>query len=79
MLTLTIQDILTKSIDDLEALDPDCVGYCIYVIRDAETVLYIGRASDPIQRLMQHFGRSRRSSGASIGSFYQEYKMLSAS
>lgn len=78
MLQLTVQDILTKSIDELEALDPNCLGYCIYLIRDVESTLYIGRANDPIERLMQHFGRTYRSSGASIGPFYQQHKDLSA-
>ena len=77
MLQLTVQDILTKSIDELEALDPNCLGYCIYLIRDEEVVLYIGRANDPIERLMQHFGRASRSSGAAIGRFYQEHKDFS--
>ena len=47
MLQLTVQDILTKSIDELEALDPDCLGYCIYRIRDEEATLYIGKADNP--------------------------------
>lgn len=77
MITVSVQDILTKSIDELEALDPYCLGYCIYLIRDADTTLYIGRAKDPIDRLTQHFGRSKRHSGAAIGVFYQEHKDLS--
>lgn len=78
MLTVSVQDILAKSLDELEALDPYCLGYCIYRIYDEEATLYIGRSNDPIERLMQHFGRARRSSGAAIGSFYRQHKGLSA-
>lgn len=75
MLTVTIQDILTKGWDEL---NPTSTPYSIYVFRDQEAVLYIGRSVNPFKRLTQHLRISRRSSsGASIGVFYQEYKDLS--
>jgi hypothetical protein len=73
MLTLTPHDILTASDDDLDALDPDCAGYCVYRIYDKDATLYIGRATDPFTRLIEHFGRGTRPSGSAFGSFYQRY------
>lgn len=73
MLTITIQDV----IDGQYTLNPAYDPYCIYLIRDRDVVLYIGRSKDVIERLAQHFGFAQRASGAEIGEFYQMYKDFS--
>jgi hypothetical protein len=68
MLTIPVPNILDRSYPDTE--EP----YHIYVIRDADTILYIGKSVDPIQRLEEHFHMSWRSSGADIGMFYEQFQ-----
>jgi predicted GIY-YIG superfamily endonuclease len=68
LITIKVQDILTK---DTDTIDPTCEPFCIYVVREEATALYIGRSKDPIYRLWQHFNQR---GGAGLGIFYQEYK-----
>lgn len=68
MITIKVQDILTK---DTDTIDPTCEPFCIYVVREETTTLYIGRSKDPIYRLWQHFNQK---GGAALGTFYQEHK-----
>lgn len=77
MLTITTQDVLTKSWIEL---NPDEIKYCIYLIRDKDAVLYIGRSQNPIERLEQHFGNHNYFSGKSnIGWYYRKYRSLAVS
>jgi hypothetical protein len=49
MLRLTIEDALNGM--------NDTVDHCLYLYRDGETVLYIGRSTSPLERLQEHLGR----------------------
>lgn len=71
MLQLTVSDIIYG---DWGKLNPSNEPVCIYVVKDEESVLYIGRSGDPFNRMLEHFGRSLRSSGASLGEFYKEFE-----
>lgn len=71
MLQVTVDDILNG---DRNKLDPTDEPFCIYVIRDGSTVLYIGKSNDPFARLQAHFGKSWHGSGGSIGPFYEQHK-----
>src|SRR6266496_596176 len=31
-------------------------GYCLYLFRDGETILYVGRSHRPLERLREHLG-----------------------
>lgn len=76
MITTTIKDIQTK---DWQEIDPHDEPFCIYVIRENTTILYVGRANNPLERLQQHFDASSRGSGATIGPFYKRHKDISDS
>jgi hypothetical protein len=52
MLKLTVHAALHDQIGDYS-------GHVIYLYRDDETVLYVGRSSDPINRLTEHMGMGR--------------------
>jgi len=67
MLTIAARDVLEGRVDIGD--EP----YCIYVVRERETVFYVGRSWDPQQRLREHFGLSWRSSGGTISSLYEQY------
>jgi predicted GIY-YIG superfamily endonuclease len=68
MLRTTVKAVLEKTFDAGD--EP----YCVYLIREGDVVLYIGRSSDPERRLREHFGLSWRESGGSIGSFYEQHE-----
>lgn len=78
MITITVQDILTR---DWQDIDPQDEPFCIYVIREDTTVFYVGRSNSPLDRLQQHFDTSTltRGSGSLLGPFYKRYKDMAAS
>jgi hypothetical protein len=51
MLQLTIADIMQN---DLSHLRMSLAERCVYLVRNDETVLYIGRSSNPVTRLRSH-------------------------
>lgn len=51
MITATIGELLDGKLDDL-----DRRGHRLYLVRDGETVFYIGKSRNPIDRLWQHLG-----------------------
>lgn len=51
MITSTVGDLADGRLDDL-----DTRGHRLYLVRDGETVLYVGQSRDPIDRLFGHFG-----------------------
>lgn len=71
MLSITVRDVFSEEWELFYGQDEP---HCIYCIRDENTVFYIGRSCDPLDRLLCHFGGTWRSSGTSIALFYQEYK-----
>lgn len=71
MLEVSIDDIING---DWAELDPDDLPYCIYVVRENETVFYVGKSERSLNRLEEHFSpSSRRSSGGAIGKFYRQH------
>lgn len=40
-------------------------GHTIYLVRDGEVVLYIGKSYDPLNRLKEHIGKTSRSNSPS--------------
>lgn len=71
MLTLTVKDVTSGAMYEMEgAQDP----HCIYVVREGDVILYVGRSTDPFRRLEEHFGVALRSSGGSIGPIYKQFK-----
>lgn len=67
MLTITINDILQG---DWNTLDPTNEPLCIYVIREGDTIFYVGRSYDPLNRLRAHLGKPLHSDGT----FYPFYR-----
>lgn len=39
-------------------LSTDDEPYCIYVVRTADAVLYVGRSVDPVNRLLEHISQN---------------------
>ncbi|HEU5379839.1 MAG TPA: hypothetical protein VFV38_30825 [Ktedonobacteraceae bacterium] len=52
MMTTNVQAVLERK------LDPGTEPYAIYVVREGNVVLYVGRSHDPRRRLEEHFGLS---------------------
>lgn len=52
MIKLSVGELLTEEIDEINAL-----GHHIYVVRDGDVVFYVGKASNPIIRLLSHLGK----------------------
>lgn len=71
MLTLTVKDILEGNWDEL---DPNNDPFYIYVVRDDNTVLYIGQSVNPFERMLEHFGESWRLSGTGLSTFYKQHQ-----
>ena len=67
MMTTTVRAVLGRM------LDPGEEPYGIYVVREGEVVLYVGRSQDPFRRLSEHFGHSWRGAGSTLASFYEEH------
>lgn len=67
MLTMAVKDFLEGTVEIGDAL------YCVYVVREGETILYVGRSSDPERRLREHFGQPWRSSGSAISVLFEQY------
>ncbi len=67
MMTTTVRAVLEHAFDPGEEL------YGIYVVREGDIVLYVGRSQDPHRRLGEHFGLSWRDAGSSLSSFYEEH------
>lgn len=67
----TIRDVVHG---DWNKIDPNNEPLCVYVVRDEDAVLYVGRSVDPFNRLLEHFGDSLRGSNARIGTFYKDFK-----
>jgi predicted GIY-YIG superfamily endonuclease len=63
MFTIPIQAILAKRYFTVNKC------YSVYLIRDGNTVIYIGKSRNPLKRLFQHFGHLSRPS-----LFYLDYK-----
>lgn len=68
MLHATVKDVLE------DTLDPGWDPYCIYLVRDEVVVLYVGRSTDPVNRLRMHFGLTSWGGGSSLASFYQKHR-----
>lgn len=64
-----------------EAMESEDIGtaeQCIYVYHDGETVFYVGRSDQPIERLMQHLGEGVYSVVPDrIGSFILKHRPVS--
>lgn len=70
MLQTTIHDVVNTS---WEKINPDCTTYLLYLVRDDETVFYIGQSYSPLDRLQSHMGLSWRGEQASkLGICIQE-------
>ena len=73
MQKITIRDILQRRFrygggGELEG------AFGIYIVKDEEVVLYVGKSLDPIERLESHFGLlPHRSSGTELGMLYKDY------
>lgn len=67
MVSITVEDFLRGNV---KALTKDYELYelfQIYIIRDGESVLYVGRAVNVLKRLREHIGSSKQSSLDYIG------------
>jgi hypothetical protein len=53
MLEMTIADVLKRDI-------PPYDDHYLYIVRDGETVFYVGRSLDPVSRLHEHICGGRR-------------------
>lgn len=71
MKTITAQDVLN---DDWQIYLCPEDPFCVYVIRDGDTILYIGKARSVGDRLLAHFGKSWRGSNSGFGPFYAEHQ-----
>lgn len=61
---------IQTTIKALLAGEVDTKGYCLYVIRDSDTVFYVGKSQTISSRLWQHLGRDRANGVIStIGQF----------
>lgn len=52
MIKTNVGDLWDKKLDDL-----DTTGYRLYVIRDGETVFYVGQSKEVLVRLLDHLGQ----------------------
>ncbi len=59
-----------------DALDEDTYQdakhHYLYLYRDGETALYVGRSYDPIERLRQHMGQGRAIAADQVGDIIQD-------
>lgn len=46
--------------DEISILPIEYAGSRIYVIRDGETIFYVGQSVDPVYRIQQHLGYERQ-------------------
>jgi predicted GIY-YIG superfamily endonuclease len=76
MIRTTVNEIVYGDWDKIEHIEEPV---CVYVVKDEDAVLYVGRSVDPFNRLLEHFGEGVRGSNARIGSFYKEFKHESGS
>jgi len=67
MLQMTIKDILIKARQDRRGIRQEL--YHIYLIQEEETVFYVGKASNPENRLLAHLGFDWHCDPSSIGRF----------
>ena len=51
MITATIGELLSGKLDKM-----DTGGHYLYLVRDGETILYVGKSRDVIERLRGHLG-----------------------
>lgn len=50
MLTLTVRELICAGGSEI----PEGEGYCLYLVRDGELVLYVGKSADVSGRLIRH-------------------------
>lgn len=58
MIKATVDDLLDGTLDEMGM---ESLGHNIYIVRDGDTVFYVGQSGDPIDRLLTHLGRGTRS------------------
>src|SRR5215470_20082149 len=72
MKSIPVKDLL----DGLLDIEDDL--YYIYVVRDSQEVLYVGKSVNPEQRLYEDFGVSWRSAGSSLYPFYEQNREIAS-
>jgi predicted GIY-YIG superfamily endonuclease len=65
MLTLTIEEALKEYVDTGE--------HYLYLYRDGDTIFYVGRSVQPLERLLQHLGRALPYAPDEVGQIIQEH------
>lgn len=55
MLQMTVKEVITKYLRQPPGIRTE--PYCIYLIKDGETVLYIGQSGNPYNRFIAHIGQ----------------------
>lgn len=57
MIQTTVQKALDHEVEGYK-VNGLLVGYTLYLVRDGETVFYIGKSMEPLHRLQYHLGRT---------------------
>lgn len=76
MLEMTIEEVITKylrSQTEIQKAKIQMERYCIYLIRDGETVLYVGQSTNPYNRFISHIGEDWHADPSPIGKFILQH------
>jgi len=71
MLQMTIKEVITKYLKEENGIQKE--RYCIYLIKDEETVLYVGQAGNPYDRFISHIGEDWHADPSPIGKFILQH------